>query len=352
MEITYQEARVLDGLQFVDVRAPVEFNVDHIPGAINIPLFDDVERAVIGTLYKDRGEAVAFEKGQEFVRGKIDTIVESIRNIVLKGDVVLYCFRGGMRSQSIAALLKSLGIPVKKLSGGYKAYRRAVLEFFSNLDIDQPMFVLHGLTGTGKTEILRRIPEAIDLEGMAEHRSSVFGAIGLQPASQKLFESRLKFTLEMRRTGDFLVIEGESRKIGDLHIPERLFTVMNCSPGILVRADMERRVDILIKEYALAEDRREIINITETLETRIGKRNVAVLRGFIEKDKLRDFAEFLLEKYYDPFYLHTLKKMKYLAVIDNRDSGEAAGAVVSAIRGYLNSPMGHGYIVGGGSLLF
>lgn len=336
-EISYEDALRLDNPIFIDVRAPVEFDADHIPGAINVPLFNDEERAEIGTIYRHRGKYEAVVKGSAYAGAKIDEIVSRVRDLSGSGSVIIHCFRGGMRSESLVSLLASLDLPVRKLAGGYKSYRRHVADALQHIGIAPPLFVLHGLTGTGKTQILKHIANSIDLEGMAGHRSSVFGGLGLAQNTQKMFESLL-----LARTGElagaeFAVIEGESRKIGDLHVPPPVFAAITGSPGILVTAPMERRVRILIDEYTGTGDGGRVISIVESLEGRLGRKNVDALLDLFRADKLEEFAQFLLEKYYDPLYHHTLKKMEYIAVIENSDSSAAAMEVESAVRMHLQN---------------
>jgi tRNA 2-selenouridine synthase len=335
-EISYEDALRLENPIFIDVRAPVEFGEDHIPGAINIPLFDDAERADIGTIYRNRGKYDAVVKGSAYAGAKIDGIVKEIRELKEKGSVIIHCFRGGMRSEALVSLLASLEIKVHKLAGGYKSYRKQVADSLRDLVISPPVFVLHGLTGTGKTKILHNINNSIDLEGMAGHRSSVFGGIGLVRKSQKMFESLLLGRIEELKSGEFVVIEGESRKIGDLHVPPPVFAAITGSPGILVTAPIERRVRILLDEYMKEADEGQVVSIVESLEGRIGRKNVNTLLDLFRGDKLEEFAQFLLEKYYDPLYLHTLKNMDYIAVIENGDSAVAARDVEIAARQYLN----------------
>lgn len=334
-ELTYQEALRLENPIFIDVRAPVEYNEDHIPGAINMPLFDDAERADIGTIYRNRGKYEAVVKGSAYAGAKIDGIVKEIKVLMEQGSVIIHCFRGGMRSEALVSLLASLDLRVHKLEGGYKSYRKHVAESLQSLEIAPAVFVLHGLTGTGKTQIIHQMNNSIDLEGMAGHRSSVFGGIGLDGKSQKMFESLLLGRIAELKSEEFIVIEGESRKIGDLHLPPPVFAAITGSPGILITAPMARRVSILLDEYMKSADGGQVASIVESLEGRIGRKNVCTLLDLFRGDKLEEFAQFLLEKYYDPLYLHTLKKIDYIAVIENTDSAVAAKEVENTVRQYL-----------------
>jgi tRNA 2-selenouridine synthase len=335
-EISYSDALTLPNPAFVDVRAPVEFALDHIPGAVNIPVLDDGERAEIGTMYRIHGQEKAILKGTHIVGEKLSSIVEQITRMKNR-NIVVYCFRGGMRSSSLVSLLNSLGITVRKLSGGYKAYREWVRSRLESMEIVPPVFILQGLTGTGKTRILRALGYGIDLEDFAGHRSSLFGGIGLAAKTQKMFESLLVRRLDELAASGCAVIEGESRKIGDLHVPGRIVQYIGHSPAILITASLERRVEILMEEYSRGLDRGEIFGILQSLEGRIGPKNVSQLRSFLEQERLEDFTVLVLEKYYDPLYKYSLDHMSFIARVENRKLEDAVGETDAAIREYLRS---------------
>jgi len=230
-DITYSESLEIPDRIYIDVRAPIEFAEDHVEGAVNIPLFDDSERREVGTMYRAMGRDSAITRGTAIVGGKLPELVGSFMQYRDR-NIVIMCARGGMRSGSLAALLDSLGMPVFRLRDGYKGYRRHVAGQLASILLPAPLFVLQGLTGTGKTEIIRKLPYAIDLEGMAGHRSSVFGGIGIAQKSQKRFESLLCDRIRGLAGAPGIVIEGESRKIGNLHLPPSLYELMRCSPSI------------------------------------------------------------------------------------------------------------------------
>lgn len=337
-DISYEEARALPNSLFIDVRAPIEFEEDHIPGAVNMPLFDNYEREEIGKIYKLLGKEDAIVRGSEMAGLKIGDIVANIRKIEGR-DIVIYCFRGGMRSTSLVSLLESLDFNVYRLKEGYKGYRRYLLKKIDGLEIKPKLFVLHGLTGTGKTEIIRKINNSIDLEDFAGHRSSVFGAIGLKKKTQKMFESLLADRMEKLGDAAYIVAEGESRKIGDLHIPGKFLNAMFNSPGILIEASMERRVDIISNEYSPDINTAEVKKIVNSISGRLGRKNTDLLLEMFGKGDLRGFTELLLKKYYDPLYAHTLDKMNFIAKIENVDSAKTADEVVRIIEDYLTHPL-------------
>lgn len=333
-EISYTDSLHLNDPVYIDVRSPGEFLADHIPGALNLPLFDDDERKEIGTIFNRIGQENAIVRGSEIAGGKLGDIISEISRIRDR-DIVIYCFRGGMRSSSLVSLLASLDYKVYKLKYGYKGYRSYINERLVTINIDPRAFILQGLTGTGKSEIIRNISNAIDLEKMAGHRSSVFGGIGLTVNTQKMFETLLLTRIEELKSAEYVIMEGESRKIGDIHIPNRVLYVINNSPAILIRASMERRVKILTDEYIPYFNINELIPIVQSLEQRIGKNNSALLIEYLEKRDIENFTVLLLEKYYDPLYMHTMKKMSFIAEIENTDTAGTVRKVGEVIRGYI-----------------
>lgn len=334
-EISFEETYSIDNPVFIDVRAPVEYNADHIPGSINMPVFDNDERSEIGKIYKMIGKDEAIVKGSEIAGMKLGEFVAGINKLPGK-NIIITCFRGGMRSTTIASLLDSLGFSVYKLKDGYKGYRRFISARLEKIELNPPAFIIFGLTGTGKTEILNKIKNSIDLEGMAGHRSSVFGAIGLRPHTQKMFESLLMKRIDDLNNSEFALIEGESRKIGDIHIPRKIMRIINEAPAILIKASMERRIEIILKNYS-GQDGNDILSIVNSLEPRIGRKNVLTLEELFKSGDLFEFTRILLEKYYDPLYMHTIEKINYITEIENTDSNSAAVKVEESINNYLQN---------------
>lgn len=329
-EVSYEESLSLPDPMFVDVRAPVEYRADHIPGAINMPVFDDAERALVGTLYRTHGEEAAILKGTEIAGSKLAGMVAEISR--MKGrDIVIGCFRGGMRSSTLVSLLDSLGIRVYKLTGGYREYRRYIRRRIEALDIAPALYVLHGLAGAGKTRILRTIANSLDLEAMAGHRSSLFGALGLSPNTQKMFESLLVERVDAIRDLPYVVVEGESRKIGDIHVPPALLGRMARAPAILVRTSIERRVRNLLEEYPHDADPARVRAIVRSLETRTGPRVSRELERLFERGELEEFARLLLEKYYDPLYSYSLNRMTFVSEIENEDTDDAVRQLLDVV---------------------
>ncbi|HQO39608.1 MAG TPA: tRNA 2-selenouridine(34) synthase MnmH [Spirochaetota bacterium] len=333
-EITYGESLKLDNPLYIDVRTPAEYCEDHIPGAVNYPIFDNEERKEIGTLYKMVSRDDAVRRGTEIGGKRIGAIIESIMSY-RERDIVLYCARGGMRSGAVASLVNSLGVKAWRLKDGYRAYRSFVSGYLDSVEIRPQLFVLQGLTGAGKTEILGFIENSIDLEGMAGHRSSLFGGIGLEQQSQKSFETQLAVRLNELGEKSYTVIEGESKKIGNLHIPENIFRQMRNAPVIYIDTPIERRVAIIKKEYARFNDHERVMEIVLSLTKRLGQKKTDDLAGLYKSGRIDEFIEMLLVEYYDNLYRYTLDRFNYAAVIRNMESESAAAEVLNAVAVYL-----------------
>ncbi|GAA0115811.1 tRNA 2-selenouridine(34) synthase MnmH [Clostridium senegalense] len=301
----------------VDVRSPLEYKENTIPGAVNIPLFNDEERALVGTIYKQESTEKAKKIGMEIVSKKLPSIYDEFLKLEKKHKkIVLFCARGGMRSGSLVALLSSLGMRVEKIKGGYKSYRGYVLEELPKLNEQVKYIVLHGNTGVGKTEILKKLKfdgyDILDLEGFANHRGSILGSVGLGDVnSQKKFESLILDELK-HRNSDFVFIEAESKRIGRVIIPEYIHESMKKGIHIFVDADLDFRCNLIVKEYTKCKTSNEeicdsIIKIKKILSKEC-------LEEFCEKVMENDYEEVVKElmvKYYDPMYMHSANQYDY-----------------------------------------
>lgn len=294
---------------FVDVRSPKEFAEDHIPGAINVPLFSNEERAIVGTLYKQVGKDVAIDKGLEIVGHKLPEMIQAYQEYKNK-KLVVYCWRGGMRSGSVVGLLQSLHFDVEQLEKGYKDYRRFVREQLDTVKIP-PLVILYALTGSGKTEMLQKLENSIDLEGLAQHRGSIFGDVGLQPRTQKMFDSLLLQRLYEVQKEDHVFIEGESRKIGNTMIPLRLWNLMQKATKVKVLCSTEERVERLYKEYCSILDIPLLVQKIHYIEQHLGKKKAQELIVLLEAGKVREVIQVILLEYYDKLYKHTVDSKSY-----------------------------------------
>ncbi len=357
----------------VDLRTPAEFADDHVPGAVNVPLLDDAGRALVGLAYTQESPEAGFRHGQALIEGRIEDLVHQVGGLVgwtppsldpvalvraataegiealdarvapeaggslEAGAVVLHCWRGGLRSRSVVGLLRAMGLErAVGLAGGYKRYRAAVqgeLEAWPGA----PTFVLRGLTGVGKTLVLREMARlrpgwVLDLEGCAGHRSSLLGMVGLEPTSQKTFESLLAARLRHREPGP-LVLEGESRKVGDVIIPASLWGALDGGVNLLLETTVDRRTQVLAEDYlarpaGLPKLREQLAAVQERMG---GERD---LPGLLDAGAIDPLVEDLLVNYYDPLYRHSEKGRAYAATFDSTDPRGAARALVDWIEAH------------------
>ena len=253
----------------LDVRTPAEFQQGHIPGAINFPIFTNEERAIIGTLYKQQGKQPAVLKGLEIVGPKLHEFVREAIKINKNDTFLVHCWRGGMRSGSMAWFLETYGFKCITLKGGYKNYRKLVL---ANFHQHKNIVILGGKTGTGKTIVLHELQkqgeQIIDLEKLAHHKGSAFGSLGELPQiSQEQFENDLSYHLSKTDAAKRCWIENESRQIGKNIIPEGLWEQMRDAIVVSLKLPLEERINYLVKEYGKFTNEQLINSIT-----RIGKR--------------------------------------------------------------------------------
>lgn len=309
--IKYEEIEknwIDESYAFIDVRSPSEYESETIPGAINIPIFNNEERSLIGIVYKQESIEKAKKIGTELASKKLPSIYEKIIELNKKYDnLVFFCARGGMRSRALVSLFESIGINAFKLEGGYKYYRKYIYTHLPNLVTDIQFIVLYGNTGNGKTHILQNLKrkgmDIVDLEGCANHRGSILGSVGLgQQNTQKMFESLLYQSLFNRKT-NLVFIEGESRRIGKDIIPKYLFEAMKKGINIKIEANMDIRIANILDSYVHDTDD-ELIESLEHLRKHLGDKNIDRCIKLIEKHQYKPVAEELMVKYYDPMYEH------------------------------------------------
>lgn len=308
---------------FLDTRTPAEFIEDHVPGAVNLPILSNEERSVVGTIYKQVSKEEAVDKGIGFFSQKLPMFMKEINKYKHK-RIVVNCWRGGMRSRVIVDLLRTRGYDAYQLQGGHKEYRKYVREQLEQFQLKPKMVVLWGLTCTGKTALLNHFSNSLDLEGLAQHRGSLYGGIGLQPRSQKAFENVLSWRLRELNGEKYIVAEGESRKIGDVQMPAFLYKAMLEGIPVLVTRSIKRRVEHALEEYFnTANSLRQIRDITAHLFKVISKKRQQEALCLLDEGKNKEAVEMLLEHYYDPLYNHTIKGKEYQLVIDNEQEGKA-----------------------------
>jgi tRNA 2-selenouridine synthase len=345
-----------------------------------VPLLDDAERALVGTLYRRQSPQVAYDAGLAAVGERIAELVGRVAALAgwspaadvleafarataggldalehglahtrpatsLERPVVLHCWRGGLRSRSVVALLRALGLDrAVALEGGYRAFRRQVLEDLERWEAP-PTFVLRGLTGVGKTLVLRELERlrpgwTVDLEGLAGHRSSILGMVGLDPVPQKRFDSSLHArlgavgALRPGHGGGPLVMEGESRKVGDAILPARVWEALQAGSNALLEAPLERRIDVLIEDYLGDPDNRPALRAQlPFIEQRLGPvKWEGALVALLDAGRERELVQVLLERYYDPLYLHSERGRDYGLRVDTSDPTAAAEELAAWIE--------------------
>ncbi|MBI3501121.1 MAG: tRNA 2-selenouridine(34) synthase MnmH [Bacteroidetes bacterium] len=321
----------------IDVRSPSEFGQGHIPNAHNIPLFDNEERAKVGTTYKQVGRHAAIKLGLEIVGPKLSSFVSEVEKIISEhsykqlptataaATVLIHCWRGGMRSANFAWLLNLAGIKTFTLQKGYKAYRNFVLKSFER---EVNLLILGGETGSGKTEILKKIGEAgeqiIDLENLAQHKGSAFGSLGeKQQPTQEQFENNLSFHLNKIDLSKRIFLEDESRSIGTCQIPNPLWEKMKQAPILRVKIPKEKRIERLLNDYGKF-SKEELGNCILKIEKRLGPQHAKYALEELENGELRKVADITLS-YYDKAYNYNHEKRNFKDVfIVECESADAA----------------------------
>ncbi len=342
MEIEISEALDRSDVIFIDVRSPGEYKEASIPGAVNIPLFDDQEHRSLGITFREKGEAVARRVALGIVSPKLPELVDQITAASGSNLPLLYCYRGGLRSLSLYHILKLSGIQALRLKRGYKDFRRHVNERLKNFVLEMEIHVLHGLTGVGKTAVLEELERkslpVINLEAIAGHRGSVFGAIGMNTTrSQKDFDALLLQQLDRYKNSPYLLIEGESRRIGNIYLPAFLSEAMENGKKILLTAAIDIRARRIVEIYAPADmagkEMEELQNSLYSLSRRMGKHKVNSLIKMLQDGHYLDVAKILCADYYDHFYSDShLDHTNFEVIIDATDIKNAASQIADRLN--------------------
>ncbi len=303
--------------EIIDVRSPHEFSLDHIPGAINLPVLDNAERAEVGTIYKQVSAFQARKIGAALVA---KNIAQHLTQHFITKDKnyypLVYCWRGGQRSASMAAVLSQIGWQVTLLEGGYKTYRTHVRQELESLPQKFTYRVLSGFTGSAKTHILRQLSQrgvqVLDLEGLANHRGSLLGEewknTSLPQPSQKYFESLLLQQLQRFNPAQIVWIESESNKIGKVYLPINLWQQMKQSSCIEIQVPMAARVDFIIQEYPHLINHPDILQAKiARLKSRYGSQKINEWNQLIASGEFAKFVKDILQSHYDPAYLNSTR---------------------------------------------
>jgi tRNA 2-selenouridine synthase len=319
----------------IDARTPSEYALDHVPGAVSAPVLDDAERAQVGTLYKQVSPFEAKKVGGALVARNVARHIEALFHGKDKSwKPLVYCWRGGKRSGAMAHILREVGWDAQTLPGGYRAYRRWVVQELHDLPAKLNFVVVHGPTGSGKSRFLASLERAgaqvLDLEALAAHRGSVLGGLPDKPQpSQKWFESQLLAKMRAFDATRPVYAEGESKKIGELHVPDALMARMRASPCIGLDTDLATRVTLLLEEYEhFTADRAALEAQLDCLVALHGRERVAEWKALAREGRWREFVSRLLVEHYDPAYARSSERnftrLREAPRTSIRDPGKAA----------------------------
>jgi tRNA 2-selenouridine synthase len=337
---TVQTARpeALAGFDLIiDVRSPAEFAEDHVPGAVNLPVLTNEERAEVGTIYVRDSRFRARKIGAAYIARNVARHLETALSDREGGfKPLIYCWRGGQRSGAMAVILSQVGWRTGVLAGGYRTYRRRVSAALYDGDLPHRLVLLDGATGSGKTEVLAlaqaRGVQSLDLEDLAAHRGSLFGAIPGRPQpSQKMFESRLLAALEALDPARPVLVEAESSKIGERMVPPALWRLMETAPRIELAAPAEARARHTVETYAeITRDRAALDDILARVPDRPGRKRLAEWRALAEAGDFQALALALMELHYDPAYRRSSRKDARPSLARLEMAGVDPGALAAA----------------------
>lgn len=330
----------------IDVRSPGEFAEDHVPGAVNLPVLDDAERAVVGTTYVQESRFLARRIGAALVARNVARHLDTaLADKPPTFRPLVYCWRGGQRSNAMALILAQVGWRTMVLKGGYKTYRRAAYSRLYDSDLNLRLVLLEGGTGSAKTAILNRVAalgeQVIDLEDIARHRGSLFGALTDTPQpSQKWFESSLLDRLQRLDPARAILVESESSKIGNRTLPPAVWQAMQRAARIQLSAPLEARAAYLVKAYpGVIADRSLLEHVLTRLEVYPGRKQLANWRTLADAGAYTELVQQVVERHYDPSYARFNKRDTRpklgeitLSALDEAAQEDAAARIVRILR--------------------
>lgn len=325
-----------DQYLLVDVRTAAEYDEGRVLGSINIPLFDEAERERIGMVYKKSPKAARF-LAMDIVGPKISPFVRRIYGKCRDKTPVALCWRGGMRSFAAVQLLGLAGIEALQLRGGYKHYRQFIYHQLENYTLKNQVIVLKGKSGTGKTDILAHLANegypVLDLERLANHRGSTFGGHGLVPETQKNFDALLLAELQRLEGEKWLLVEGESKRIGNVYLPEFLFAAMRNAPVIQVEGSLDQRVSRILRDYTpkTLKARLAMYRALSRLRHRLAKATFIELKQSLDREDYYRFVELILAAHYDKSYDYQLPGKEVLLTVNSDDIKRAAGEIAALL---------------------
>jgi tRNA 2-selenouridine synthase len=317
-----------------DVRSPAEFEMGHLPGALNLPLFSNEERHKVGLCYKKEGRDTAVKLGLELVGRKLRDIVEQAESLAPAKTVSMYCWRGGMRSGSLAWLLRTSGFEVEVLKGGYKTWRTHVHHLFEK---NLPLITVGGYTGSGKTELLIELgnqgEQVLDLEQLANHRGSAFGRQGEQPTTEH-FENLLGEKMLRLDLSKPIWIEDESKTIGSVYVPKPLKETMYSAPFVLVNRSKKERIEKLCDDYGEM-PKSELGDAFRKLGRRIGGQYLKAAMEHLQENNLASACDIALS-YYDKAYQYSLEKANRNPIFTLDLSGKSESELAATLIQWKN----------------
>ncbi len=292
----------------IDVRAPAEFIQDHLPGAINLPVLNDIERAQVGTTYSKVSPFSARKIGGALVAANTAAHLQGpLADKNGDWQPLVYCWRGGQRSGAFATILTQVGWRVSLLQGGYRSYRRLVVQMLYDTPLPHRITLIEGGTGTAKTQLLHHLKDigaqVLDLEGIAHHRGSLFGAMKSEQPAQKMFESRIAAALTALDPNKMTWIEAESSKVGARVIPPSLWLAMSAAPRVEINAPLSARADFLCRAYKdLTDDENTLQNVISRLRPYHAGETISAWQMLADRQDWPALAHGLITYHYDPRY--------------------------------------------------
>ena len=336
---TLDRAALTGFADIIDVRSPGEFALDHVPGAINLPVLSNAERAQIGTIYVQHSRFLARRLGAAHVARNIAAHLEgALADKPGAYAPLVYCWRGGQRSNAMATVLDQVGWRVSVLKGGYRTWRRVVTAALYDAEPDIRVILLDGDTGSGKTEILARLSalglQTLDLEGLAGHRGSLFGGFrGIEQPSQKMFESRLMEALAGLDRARPILVEAESSKIGERMTPPMLWKAMAAAPFIDLRVPLAARARYLVRAYDdIVLDPAALEQALGRLPGSHGRKRLADWLDLARSGRFEALAQSLMQEHYDPAYQRSRRQdqRRRLGVVEVEDLDPASQDLAAA----------------------
>lgn len=339
--VDYLEIDINEDYLLVDVRSNGEFEEFSIPGAVNIPIFNNEERSIIGTVYVQESVEKAKKIGVKMVSEKLPELYDQFHKLKSEHkELVIFCERGGMRSSSLWSLFNSIGLKLTKLRGGYKGYRAALNDELPKIIEEVNFVMLHGHTGTGKTELLKALEQkgldVLDLEAYANHRGSLLGDVGLgKKVSQKQFDA-LVFEKLRRRKTNYVLVEAESGRIGNIVLPKFLHNKMKAGIHIMVEGSLDVRATRIAEEYIVNENsKNEILEALDKLSKYMGAQRSESIRQLVLDEKYVEAAKELMIVHYDPLYAKGQTRYEFSLSVNSDEQDKAYGEIEEFVNKLL-----------------